>query len=79
MSFTRLPRVQRGMVKKLFTKNDKRGREMAWPTIVNEYGEQRCTCFASDWRRWKRLLQEGSEVLFVVDDGILKDVKGGIQ
>lgn len=76
MSFANLPRIQRGTVKKLFTKNDKNGREMAWPTIANEYGEQRCTCFASNWRKWKQLLQIGNEVWFVVEDGILRDVKG---
>lgn len=73
-SFNAIPRIKEGTVKKIFTKQDKRGREMAWITIDSNYGEYKCTCFASNWKKWKKDIKENIEGIFAFgEDLILND------
>ena len=73
-SFAGVPRIKEGIVKRIFTKNDKKGREMAWIMFSSSYGEYRCTCFAYHWKQWKKYIQEGVECVFACgDDLILSD------
>lgn len=73
MSFSALPRVQTGIINKVFYKNDKKGREMGWVTFSNDYGEQKAVCFAYQWKKLKNLLKVGDKVYFVIEDGVLKE------
>ncbi len=76
MSFSSLPKIQQGKVAKVFAKDDKKGREMAWITFENDYGTHKGTVFFYKWKQWKKVLQEGAEVKFMINkEGILEDVK----
>ncbi len=73
-SFEGVPRVKEGVVKSIYTKNDKNGREMAWVTFNSSYGDFRCVCFASKWKLWKKEIGEGVKCKFACgDDLILQD------
>lgn len=73
-SFSEIPRVKDGTVKKVYTKNDKRGRQMAWVTFDSAYGEFRCVCFATTWKKFKKDILVGAVCKFASgEDDILTD------
>ena len=63
-SFDEVPRVKDGVVKKIFVKKDKRGKEMAFITFDSPFGEFKCVCFANKWKVWKKSISEGLKCKF---------------
>jgi DNA polymerase III subunit alpha len=72
-SFHEIPRVKVGKVTKIYKKIAKNG-PMAWLTMISDYGEFRCTCFAPGWKLIGDKVKQGESYEFVVDDnGILEE------
>lgn len=75
-SFKKVPLVKNGKLTKVFCKNDKNGREMAWLTLSSQYGEFRCTVFSSSYPKIKGKVIVGESYDFVVSDkGILEEIR----
>lgn len=75
-SFYKIPEIKKGKCINIHTKKDKNQKLMAWATFDTPYGEYRATIFAYMWQKLSKVIKEGQEYYFVIDDGkILKDVK----
>jgi len=70
-----LPKVKTGTITRIFIKDDKKGRPMAFLTWSTDYGEIKTTVFASQWRKWKSIVKQGSQYKFVDSKGLLEDIK----
>ena len=74
-SFREPPRVKQGKITKVFTKNDKNGREMAWLNLESPHGNFRATVFSSGWSMIKNKVSQGIQCMFIVDEkNILQEI-----
>jgi DNA polymerase III subunit alpha len=74
--FMEAPRLKEGTITRVFTKLDKKNRMMAFIDMQTKYGLIKCVAFASDYKKWQKIIQHGNVCLFICDNGILKDIKG---
>jgi DNA polymerase III alpha subunit len=74
-TFRTLPKVKEGIVTKIYEKNDRKDRLMAFLTFSTNYGDIRATVFSSSWRKWKSYVKQGNKYKFVTKDGILEDIR----
>jgi DNA polymerase-3 subunit alpha len=75
-SFKEIPKVKLGKLTNIFKKNDKNSHEMAWLTMDSDYGEYRCTVFASGWKLIADKVIVGESYKFIVGDtNILEELK----
>lgn len=72
---TKIPSVKTGTIKDIYTKNDKKGREMAWVTFMTKYGKVKVTVFATQWKSLKKKLIPNTEWIFCDKDGVLKEIR----
>jgi len=73
-SFHEIPLVKPGSITKIFKKNDKNGNEMAWLSLLSNYGSYRATVFSKGWSLIKDIVSVGQSVKFVVDKDILQEI-----
>lgn len=76
MSFSEIPKVKTGKLTKVFTKEDKKKKLMAWLTFeCQTYGTIRATVFASQWSKIKTSVTQGETYVFCCSDkGILEEI-----
>lgn len=74
-SFIQAPKIKQGICTRLFIKNDKRGKEMCFVDFDTQYGKFSCVIFASDWKKYKKILRENNEYLFIEENKIIKELK----
>lgn len=74
-SFKGVPKVKTGVLTKVFKKNDKNDREMAWLTFDTNYGQVITTVFSSNWLKINRVIEQGKTYTFCSSDkGILEEI-----
>lgn len=69
------PKVKRGEIIKVFSKQDKNGKDMAWITFKTDYGDIKAVIFASMWKKIKSRMVKGSKWIICEENGVVKEYR----